>query len=172
MVCEHDNEYLKLRIILKDVVGKYRVYRDGNKSMSFILDGDSLFKVGDIFTYIAEKINTSFDASIYESKGEDYLKTKINNDTCLKEDGKSIVTPKEDVKYTCGALLQMQSIFFNMKDKENDIQNCPQVLLEQYAYKNFINNTIFGPDLEFTDTELDSNSESEEEVNENTVLDE
>ena len=58
MVYEHDNEYIKLRIILKDVVGKYRVYRDGNKSMGFILDDDSLFKVSDIFTYIAEKINT------------------------------------------------------------------------------------------------------------------
>ena len=87
-----------------------------------------------------------------------------------REDGKSIVTPRENIKYTCRALLQIQSIFFNMKDNENDIRYCPQVLLEQCAYKCFINNTIFHPDLEFTNTEPDS--DSEKEVNGNTVFDE
>ena len=66
-----------------------------------------------------------------ESKGEEYLKTKVNDETCFREDGKFIVNPKENTKYTCRVLLQIQSIFFNMKDNEDDIRYCPQVLLEQ-----------------------------------------
>ena len=78
------------------------------------------------------------------------------------------VIPKEDVMYSCRALLQIQSIFFNMKD---DRIYYPQLLLDQCVYKRFINNPIFHSDLEFTDNEPDSGSEEEEEeeVNENTV---
>ena len=68
--------------------------------------------------------------------------------------------------------MQIQSVFFNMKDNKDDIEYYPQLLLEQGAYKRFNNNTIFHPDLEFTDTEPDSDSESEEEINENTEFDE
>ena len=49
-----------------------------------------------------------------------------------------------------------------MKDNNDDIRYYPQLLLEQCAYKRFISNTIFHPDLEFTDTEPDSDCESEE----------
>ena len=87
----------------------------------------------------------------------------------MPKENKAIFTPREDVMYTCRALLQMQSVFFNMKDKKNDISYYPQLLLEQCVCKRFINNIIFHPNLEFTDTEPDS--ESEEEINENTVLD-
>ena len=69
-------------------------------------------------------------------------------------------------------MLQIQPIFFNMEDNKDDIRYYPQLLLEQCACKLFINNTIFHSELKFTDTERDSNSESEEEINENTVLDE
>ena len=72
--------------------------------------------------------------------------------------------------YTCVALLQMQFVFFNMKNDKDDISCYPQLLLEQCVCKRFINYTIFHPDLVFTHTE--SESESEEELNENTVLDE
>ena len=54
-----------------------------------------------------------------------------------------------------------------MKDND-DIRHYPQVLLEQYGYKPFSNNVLLRPDLEFADTEHDS--ESEEEINENTVF--
>ena len=72
--------------------------------------------------------------------------------------------------YTCVALLQMQSIFFNMKNYKDDLSYYLQLLLEQCVCKRFINYTLFHPDLVFTDTELES--ESEEEINEDTVLDE
>ena len=54
---EHDDDYIPLRIILRDVVGKCNVYRDkdnskGGKEMGFKLDDGSLTKVCNIFEYI------------------------------------------------------------------------------------------------------------------------
>ena len=60
-----------------------------------------------------------------------------------------------------------------MKDNKNKIEYYPQVQLEQCLNKHFFNNVLICKDLEFTDTEPDSkNNESEEEFNENTLLDE
>ena len=57
-----------------------------------------------------------------------------------------------------------------MKDKDY-IRYYPQILIEQCAYRRFSKNVLIHPDLIFTDTEPDSESE-EEEINENTLLDE
>ena len=64
------------------------------------------------------------------------------------------------------------NVFFKIKDKNDDISYYPQLLLQKCACKQFINKVIFHPDLEFADTEPESESESEEEINESTVLDE
>ena len=54
MFYEH-NEYIPLKIILKDVVGYYyNDYEDNGKAMNFKLDGDSFDKVYDIFEHIAK----------------------------------------------------------------------------------------------------------------------
>ena len=45
-----------------------------------------------------------------------------------------------------------------MKDKD-DILYYPRVLLEQCAYRPFPNNVLFHPDLVFTDSAPDSESE-------------
>ena len=74
--------------------------------------------------------------------------------------------------YTCRVLLQVQSVFFKVKDKNDDINYFTQSLLQQCACKRFLNKVICHPDLEFTDTEPESESESEEEMNESTLLDE
>ena len=83
-----------------------------------------------------------------------------------------MLTP--NTKYKCRVSLQIQSVYYNMKEK--DIKYYPQVLIEQCACKTFSNNTIIHRDLEFTDFEPDSGSndsdESEEEINENTVFNE
>ena len=73
--------------------------------------------------------------------------------------------------YTCRALLQIQFVFFKIKDKTDDISYYPQLSLQQCACKRFIYH-IYHPDLEFTNTEPESESESEEEINESTLLDE
>ena len=106
---------------------------------------------------------------IYESKDGEYLKTIVSDETCniKNKDNKTNIIPNENTKYTCRVLLQIQSVYYSMKDND-DIKYYPQVLLEQCGYKPFSNNVLFHADLELTDTEPDS----EEEINENTVLDE
>ena len=68
--------------------------------------------------------------------------------------------------------MQIQSVFYNMKNKD-DIRYYVKILLEQCVYKCFfISDTIVYPELEFTDTEPNSEFDSEKEINENTVFDE
>ena len=121
-----------------------------------------------------------------KKKDESYFKIKVADKTRFKEHANPTLKegkitpresdvnfiPKENVMYSCRALLQIQSAFFKIKDKIDDISYYPQLLLQQSACKQFINKVIFHPDLEFTDTEPESESESEEEINESTVLDE
>ena len=109
---------------------------------------------------------------------ETYFKENIKPTSNLKE-GKVTpeesdvnFIPKENVMYTCRTLLQIQSVFFKIKDKNDDISYYPQLLLQQCACKHFINKVIYHPDLEFTDTEPESEPEPEEEINESTLLDE
>ena len=59
MFYEHDDEYIPLIIILKDVVGYYNEYKNNSKyhvkysakRMDFKLDDDSLDKICDIFEH-------------------------------------------------------------------------------------------------------------------------
>ena len=156
--------------------------------MNFKLDDELYHKLYDILKYIHEKLSITFVHFVFVRKGEEYVSAKVSNETCFKEgikatlilkegkvvpeENKAIFVPEKEVMYTCRALLQIQSVFFNIKDNKDDITYYPQLLLEQCAYKRLINKTIFHSDFEFTDTEPDSGSESEEELNENTVFDE
>ena len=120
MFYEHVGDYIPLRIILKDVVGKHSVYRDkdnsnGAKGMGFKLDDDSLTKAYNIFEHIGEKKDISLSDFTYESKGDEYLKTKANDETSFREEYLKTkvndVIPKENTKYACRALLQIHTIF-------------------------------------------------------------
>ena len=61
---EHDNKYIPLKIILRDVVGYYNDYKDNGeydskysaKTMNFKLDDDSLDKIIDQKKHALEKI--------------------------------------------------------------------------------------------------------------------
>ena len=153
------------------MVGYDNDYKDNGKTMNFKLDDDSLDKIIDFFEYIEEKLKIVLNNFTYQSNFEEYLKTKVSDETCFRKekDNKTNIIPNENTKYKCGVLLQIQFVYYNMKDK--DIKYYSQVLIEQCTYKTFSNNTIIHPDLEFTDTEPDSESE-EEEFNEDTMCDE
>ena len=64
MFYEHDDKYILLGIILKDVVGYYNDYKDNSKytfkysveKMNFKLDNDLQHKFYDIFEHIEKKI--------------------------------------------------------------------------------------------------------------------
>ena len=51
---EHDDEYIPLKIILKDVVGYNNDYKDNGKTMNFKLDDGSLNKIYEIFGHVEE----------------------------------------------------------------------------------------------------------------------
>ena len=163
MFYEHDSEYIPLRIILKDVVGYYSVYND-SKKMNFSVKDVPYDKFSDILDHIDEKLEIIFGVFTFlRNDVEEYFNRNVFNETYIKEDIKATVSLKEgkatskeeqaiftlneNSKYICRTLLQIQFVFFNMKDNKD-------------------------PDLEFPDTEPDSESESEEEINENSVFDE
>ena len=110
----------------------------------------------------------------YESnRDEEYLKVSVSDETCFRENKANRIS-NENNKYTCRVLLQIQSVYYSMKDNIDEIEYYAQVLLEQCVYKVFSNNILIHKDLDFTDTEADSvsNDASEEEINENTMFDE
>ena len=83
MFYEHDDEYIPLKIILKEAVGYYNDYKDtskydakysSSKRMNFKLDDDSFDKMYDIFEHIEEKLGIDLNNFTYESKGENILK--------------------------------------------------------------------------------------------------
>ena len=134
---EHDDKYIPLKIILRDVVDYYNDYKDNSKydskcsakTMNFKLDDHSLNKIIDIFEYIEEKLKIDLNTFTYESKGEDYLKTKVSDETCFRKDNTTNIIPNENTKYNCRVLLQIQSVYYSMKDK--DMKYYPQELIEQ-----------------------------------------
>ena len=75
--CEHDNKYIPLKIVLRDVVGYYNDYKDNGKTMNFRRDDDSFDKIIVIFEYIEEKLKIDLNNFTYESKSEEYLKINI-----------------------------------------------------------------------------------------------
>ena len=174
---KHNNEYIPLRIILKDVVGYYNDYTDSSEydvkysaKRTYFRFNDSMVKFYDIFEHIEEKLGTDLNNFTYESiRDEEYLKTSVSDEKCFRKNNYNRI-PSENTKCTCRVLLIILSVYINMKDNKDNIKYYPQVLLEQCVYKYFSNNTIVHQDLEFTNTKPDS--ESEEEINENTTFDE
>ena len=78
---EHNNEYMPLRITLKDLVRYYDVYND-HKRMNF--------KINDV---LSDKIYQSLE-NIFEQI-ENYFKIKVTDETCFKENIKSTSIIKE-----------------------------------------------------------------------------
>ena len=119
----------------------YNDYKDNGKTMNLKLDDASLDKIYDIFEYIEKK--TDLNYFTYESKGEEDLKTKVSDETSFRKDkdNKTNIIPKENTKYNCRVLLQIQSVCYSMKDKDilsddnDDIVYHSQVLLEQCRYR-------------------------------------
>ena len=135
MFYEDDNKYIPLKKFLRDVVGYYNDYNDNSKydskysakRMNLKLDEDLLDKIYDIFDYIERKLEIDLNNFTFESKGEEYLKTIVSDETCFRKDNESNIIPNENTKYNCRVLLQTQSFYYNMKDKDY-IKYYPQVL--------------------------------------------
>ena len=95
----HSNEYIPLRIILKDFVGYY---------------DDSLLKIISIFEHIEEKLGIDLGSYFYEDKRrEKYLKTNASQEIFFKDN----IIPKENTKYDCRVILRIQSVYYSIKIK-------------------------------------------------------
>ena len=138
-----------MKIILTDTVGYYNDYKDNSKydvkysakRINFRLNDDSLAKVYNSFEHNEEKLGIDLNNFPYESKDEKYLMTIVSDIM----DSKTNIIPNENTKYNCKVILQIQSVYYNMENK--DIKYYPQILLEQSAYKLFSNNMIIHPKL-------------------------
>ena len=171
------------------------LYND-DKRINFKINDENSGKIyqrlENMFEHIEEKLNIALNGFTIEKISERYFEIKVTDNTCFKENIKATLilkkgkvtpkesdvnfTPKVNVMYTCRVLFQIRSVFFKIKDKNDSISYYPQLFLQQCICKRFINKVIFHPDLEFTDTEPGSESEleseSEEEFNGSTALDE
>ena len=159
------------------MVGYYSDYKDNSKydakysakRMNFKLDDNLLDKIYDIFEHIEKKLKIDLNNFTYEYKGEEYLKTIVYDETCFRKnkDNKTNIIPNENTKYKCRVLLQIQSVYYSMKDKgilsddNYDIVYYHQMLLEARGYKVFSNNKLINPKLIFSDTEPDLPDEYE-----------
>ena len=137
--------------------------------MNFKLDDNSLVKIIDIFDYIEKILNIDlYHYSHDDNNGITYFKTKVSDETCFRKDKDKTTNtiPNEKAKYNCRALLQIQSVYYNI-NKDILEYYYPQVFLQHCRYTFFVNNKLIHETLDFTDTE--SESESEEEFHEDTV---
>ena len=85
---EHNNEYMPLRITLKDVVGYYDVYND-DKRMNFKITDELSDKIyqslENIFEHIEKKLDIALNDFTFEKKDESYFKIKVTDEPCFKE---------------------------------------------------------------------------------------
>ena len=88
---------------------------------------------------------------------------------CEKDD--SCIIPSSDTKYFCNVLLEIQSVFHSTEDKDKDVIYYLQVLSEQHYYDFFVDTRKIDTHLKRTNKPKPE-SESEEEINEDTVFDE
>ena len=97
-------------VTLLDVHGYYNIFKGDSKTMNFKLDDNSLEKIIDIFDHIRKILNIDLDNYMYEDKKDDiYLKTKVSDETCFREDKYKTTNtiPNEKTKYNCRVLLQI-----------------------------------------------------------------
>ena len=83
---------------------------------------------------LKKKFEIDLNSFTYESKGEEYLKTIVPDETCFRKDNKTSIIPNENSKYNCRVLLQIQSVYYNMKGKDilnDDVKYHPQLFIEQ-----------------------------------------
>ena len=142
-----------LCIILPQMSGYIKYFKNGGKNMSFFVRDDNVLdKYNEICGVIKKMLKIKFHSEpVYDEK---YLKTKVREfDGVIKTNFLGNGVPKENMYYTCIACITIDSVI-KMEKK-----NYPQVYLEECKYK--IRKIQMS---RFINTELDSDSESESDA--------
>ena len=160
-----------MKIFLSDVTGCYHSFSDDNKTINFILNNASLEIFCEIFSDIEAKLMVEINDFTYNHGYNQRFKTKVTDKTCFRQnnDREQNILPRQDTNYTCRRLVKIESVFFNNKDNIDNIIYYPQVFLEECRYILMTNRRLLIDNIESSDTEPDSQSDSEEEFNENTL---
>ena len=125
-----DGEIVKpLCIILPQMSGYIKYFKNGGKNMSFIVKDDNILeKYNGIWDRIKEKLSIKFHSSpVYDQK---YIKAKVREfDGKIETNFLGNEIPKENMHYTCIPCITIDSV---MKIKK---KNYLQVYLEECKYK-------------------------------------
>ena len=148
-----------LCVILPQMSGYIKYFENGGKNMSFLIKDDKVWeKYEQIWDVIKNKLSIKFHSKpIYEQK---YLKAKVREfDGAIKTNFLGNDMPKENMHYTCIACITIDSVM------RIDKKNHPQVYLEECKYR--VKKIQMS---RFINTELKSDSDSEEESKSDTEL--
>ena len=118
-----------LRIILSQMSGYIKYFKNGGKNMSFVIkDDDVLDKYNEIWDKIKGKLNIKFHSMpVYDEK---YIKAKVREfNGVIKTNFLGDEIQKVGMHYTCIAYININSIMTMEK------KNYPQIYLEECKYK-------------------------------------
>ena len=118
-----------LCIILPQMNGYIKYFKNGGKNMSFMIKNDKVWdKYDRIWNVIKDKLGIKFHSKpVYEYK---YLRVKVREfDGIIKTNFLSIDVPKENMHYTYIACIPIDSVM------KMDKKYFPQVYLEECKYK-------------------------------------
>ena len=133
---EHENEYVLLKIVLRDIEGYYAEHK-GNNNMNFLLKGSIYDVIFDVFEDIFKKSNIEdIIYSLETTGGFDYLKINAPRKVACKVDGVDNITPKTSDRYLCNAIIEIQHVQHEKKDEDKDVKYYLQICLTD-CYCNF-----------------------------------
>ena len=118
-----------LCIILPQMSGYIKYFKNGSKNMSFLIKDDEVWeKSEDTWDVIKIKLGIKFHSKAVYYKT--YLKAKVRKfDSKTKTNFLGNCVPKENVHYTCIACIAIDSVI------KIDKTNHPQVYLEDCKYR-------------------------------------
>ena len=106
----HGNEYVLLKIILRDVEGYYAEPK-GINNMNFMLNGSVYHVIFDVFEDIENKSNTENIIYSFEARnGFEYLKTNVPKNVAFKANGINKITSCMDDRYLCNPIIEIQHV--------------------------------------------------------------
>ena len=126
---QEDEIVKQLCIILPQMSGYIKYFKNVGKNMSFLVKGDEVWgKHAQIWDVIKNKLSIKFHSKpIYDQK---YLKAKVREfDGVIKTNFLGTDTPKKNMHYTCIACITIDSVM------RMDKKNHPQVYLEECKYR-------------------------------------